>query len=41
VKAYALKNGFFVLEPSGDTMKIDVPRGFKPKEWPPASPAMS
>jgi hypothetical protein len=33
VKAYAVKNGFFVLEQSGDTVKISVPEDFKPREW--------
>ena len=25
--------GFYVLEQSGDTMKIDIPQGFIPREW--------
>jgi hypothetical protein len=33
VREYALKTGFFVASQSGDTMKIDVPEGFKPREW--------
>jgi hypothetical protein len=33
VKEYALKTGFFVISQSGDTMRINVPKGFKPKEW--------
>ncbi|MDR1024556.1 MAG: hypothetical protein LBL56_02435 [Treponema sp.] len=32
-KAYAVKQGFFVLEQSGDTVKISVPTGFTPREW--------
>jgi hypothetical protein len=32
-RAFAIKNGFFVLEQSGDTIKISVPEGFKPREW--------
>jgi DNA repair exonuclease SbcCD ATPase subunit len=32
-KAFAVKNGFFVLEQSGDTIKIAVPQDFKPREW--------
>jgi hypothetical protein len=32
-KAFAVKNGFFVLEQSGDTVKISVPKDFKPREW--------
>ncbi|MDR3192467.1 MAG: hypothetical protein LBT87_05330 [Treponema sp.] len=33
VKAFAVKSGFFVLEQSGDTVRINVPQGFKPREW--------
>ncbi|MDR2135232.1 MAG: hypothetical protein LBO76_01310, partial [Treponema sp.] len=33
VKAFAVKNGFFVMEQTGDTMQIGVPEGFKPREW--------
>jgi hypothetical protein len=33
VKKAALKAGFYVIEQTGDTMKINVPKGFKPKEW--------
>jgi hypothetical protein len=33
VKAFAVRNGFFVLEQSGDTVRISVPQGFKPREW--------
>jgi hypothetical protein len=33
VKAFAVKSGFFVLEQSGDTVRISVPKGFKPREW--------
>jgi len=33
VKKAAIKAGFYVLEQSGDTMKIDIPQGFVPKEW--------
>ena len=33
IKEMALENGFYVLEQSGDTMKMDLPEGFKPKEW--------
>ena len=28
-----LKAGLFVIEQSGDTMKMEVPEGFVPKEW--------
>jgi hypothetical protein len=30
---YAIKNGFYVIEQSGDTVKIEMPEGFKPKTW--------
>jgi hypothetical protein len=33
VKRYAIKSGFYVIEQSGDTVKIDSPEGFKPREW--------
>jgi hypothetical protein len=33
VKTFAIKSGFFVLEQSGDTIRISVPDGFKPREW--------
>ena len=32
VKKYALKQGFFAIEPSGETFKITPPQG-QPKEW--------
>jgi hypothetical protein len=32
-KKAALEAGFYVLEQSGDTMKMRIPKGFKPKEW--------
>jgi hypothetical protein len=31
VKQFAIENGFYVVIPSGDTLKIDVPKDFKPK----------
>ena len=33
VKKTALKAGLYVLVQSGDTMKIDIPNGFAPREW--------
>jgi hypothetical protein len=35
VKTYALRNGFYVLEPSGETFTITEPKdeGFTPSEW--------
>jgi hypothetical protein len=33
-KNYALKKGFYVIEPSGDTFNIIVPEGdCRPREW--------
>jgi hypothetical protein len=33
VMACALKNGFYVIIPSGETVDIEVPEGFKPRIW--------
>jgi hypothetical protein len=34
VRAYALKNGFYVIEPSGESFNIIVPQGeYSPREW--------
>lgn len=33
VREYAHKKGFYVIEQSGDTVKIVIPDGFKPREW--------
>ncbi|MDR0321167.1 MAG: hypothetical protein LBI28_06665 [Treponema sp.] len=33
-KTFALKNGFYVIEPSGDTFTVTVPEGiYSPQEW--------
>ena len=32
-KKAALEAGFYVLEQSGDTMKLELPDGFIPREW--------
>ena len=32
-RKYAHKAGFYVIEQSGDTMKLDLPKGFIPREW--------
>jgi hypothetical protein len=32
-RQYALDKGFFVIELTGDTVKIDIPDEFKPKTW--------
>jgi hypothetical protein len=36
-EAHSLEQGFYVIEQSGDTVKIEVPEGFTPKVWQPAS----
>jgi hypothetical protein len=33
VKEYALKKGFYVIRQSGDTVTIENPGSFKPREW--------
>jgi hypothetical protein len=33
VRDYALKTGFYVIEQTGDTVKICIPEGFTPREW--------
>jgi hypothetical protein len=33
VRNYALKTGLYVIEQSGDTVKIDIPPNFIPREW--------
>jgi hypothetical protein len=33
VRNYALKAGLYVIEQTGDTVKIDTPQGFVPGEW--------
>jgi len=30
---YAHDSGFYVIEQSGDTMKLDLPEGFVPRDW--------
>ena len=32
-RMYALKSGFYVLEQSGDTMKLELPEGFVARDW--------
>ncbi|MDR3283779.1 MAG: hypothetical protein LBS97_01205 [Treponema sp.] len=32
-REYAIDKGFFVIELTGDTIKIDMPEGFEPKTW--------
>jgi hypothetical protein len=33
VRGYALRAGFYVIVQTGDTVKIDVPEGFIPRQW--------
>ena len=33
VRNYAHKAGFYVIEQTGDTVKINIPEGFKPRVW--------
>jgi Skp family chaperone for outer membrane proteins len=33
VRNYILKAGLYVIEQTGDTVKITIPEGFKPREW--------
>jgi len=32
-RRYAQKAGFYLIEQSGDTMRLDIPEGFVPREW--------
>jgi hypothetical protein len=33
VRQYALRAGFYVIVQTGDTVKIDIPKGFIPRDW--------
>jgi hypothetical protein len=33
VRRYALQAGFYVIVQTGDTVKIDIPKGFIPRDW--------
>ena len=33
VRDYTVKNGFYVVCQSGNSVSISVPEGFKPREW--------
>jgi hypothetical protein len=33
IKKYARKKGFYVIEQNGDTVTINIPEGFIPREW--------
>jgi hypothetical protein len=32
-RKYAIAKGFFVIDLTGDIVKIDMPAGFKPRTW--------
>jgi hypothetical protein len=33
LREYVPEKGFYLIEPSGDTVKITVPEGFTPRAW--------
>jgi hypothetical protein len=33
IRRYILKKGFYVIEQTGDTVRINIPKGFKAREW--------
>jgi hypothetical protein len=33
VREYTHSAGFYVIEQTGDTVKINIPKDFKPREW--------
>ena len=33
LRCFILKQGFYLIEQTGDTVRINVPKGFKPKKW--------
>jgi hypothetical protein len=33
VRSYILKKGFYVIEQTGDTVRINIPQGFKARDW--------
>ena len=33
IRAYILKKGFYLIEQTGDTVKINIPNGFIAREW--------
>ena len=33
IRAYIIKKGFYLIEQTGDTVKINVPKGFKARDW--------
>ena len=33
LRCYIIKNGFYAIEQTGDTVKINIPEGFKARQW--------
>ena len=33
IRSYILKQGFYLIEQTGDTVQINIPPGFTPREW--------
>ena len=33
LRAYILKQGFYLIEQAGDTVRINIPEGFKARDW--------
>jgi len=33
VRSHIIKNGFYAIEQTGDTVKINIPEGFKARQW--------
>jgi hypothetical protein len=33
VRNYILEKGFYVIEQTGDTVRINIPKGFKARNW--------
>jgi hypothetical protein len=33
VRRYILKKGFYVIDQTGDTVRINIPKGFKARDW--------
>jgi len=33
LRSYIIKNGFYAMEQAGYTVKINIPEGFKARQW--------
>ena len=33
IRSYIHKTGFYAIEQTGDTVKINIPKDFTPREW--------